>query len=314
LKNSSKSTLLTRLSHNETLLEVGKKDKEFALMEQSLASQKNQSRFTLGLLILLAIVLAFMVHSYWVKKNFNAKLKQEVERQTSEILEKHIEIESFTKTASHDLKTPIRNITSFTSLLKRSLKDHPNENVHEYLGFVQQYAAQMSDLVEDISNFSKIRQTGEVKVSDVNLNDITDKIIHKTLKEKIETRKARVFTEGVLPTLKASEKHIEQLISNLLDNAMIYNEQDEPEITIGVEYNGNNESRIYVRDNGIGIDSEYQNKVFDMFTRLHSVKDYKGSGLGLATCKKIVNQYGGNIWLDSQKGKGTTVYFSLPAA
>jgi light-regulated signal transduction histidine kinase (bacteriophytochrome) len=211
------------------------------------------------------------------------------------------------------LRTPLRNIISFSGLLDRKLKENPDKDTKEYLGFIKDYAHHMNNIIHDILDFSKIGKSDKDDTALVNLNEVTNSVL-TSLKDKIQERNAFVLIEGVLPTIMADKTHIVQLMQNILENALTYNESEQPEIKIGTQNDENGVPTIYVQDNGIGVDDHYQAKVFEMFTRLHNIEKYPGTGLGLAICKKIVMQYGGRIWLNSTLGKGTTVHLAFAAA
>jgi signal transduction histidine kinase len=245
--------------------------------------------------------------------NIIAKQLEDLLKQSEILTQKNIELERFAYIASHDLKTPLRNIISFSGLLNRKLRFSEDADVKQYIGFIKDYAHHMTHIVDDILEFAKITETDNQNIDAVDLEEVTN-IVLMSLQEKIDTSHAIVLIEDKLPQIKGDKTHFIQLMQNLIENALTYNEKPQPEITIGLGKDRTSGTYIYVKDNGIGVDTPYQDKIFDMFTRLHSIDKYPGTGLGLAICKKIVVQYGGRIWIDSTLNKGTTVNFYLPMA
>jgi signal transduction histidine kinase len=303
---------LIKIEQNHTAMTVFKAEEEQKMLKNQLHNNQviNQTMVFVALLMLCLLVALFSL--YRQNRNFNKKLHAEVHRKTQALQQSNNELERFAFIASHDLKTPIRNIISFNKLLERRLGNQADESTKQYLGFVRDYAYMMNNLVENIISFSKIGEKEALKMDKVPMIEVSQQVIHN-LQNKIQSRQANVVTEGVLPDIVAYKPHVEQLFQHLVDNALTYNDKPQPQVTIGSIKNGQADRHLFVRDNGIGIDPNYQDKVFEMFSKLNSSQQYKGAGLGLAICKKIVMQYGGRIWLESEKGIGTTVHVVLPA-
>lgn len=218
------------------------------------------------------------------------------------------ELERFTYIASHDLKSPLRNIISFLTLIERKLKNNRDQNLKEYLSYVTNNAQQMHMLIQDVLEFSRVKN-GHLQTSTVNMNEMIV-VALKNLQDEMEAKDAEVFSAD-LPHIHANSVQVTQLLQNLVGNGIKYNRSRKPKVVI--THRTDRSSHVFsVKDNGIGIAPEYHDKVFEMFKRLHSKEDYPGSGIGLAMCQKIVNNLGGNIWMDSKDGKGTTVHFSIP--
>jgi PAS domain S-box-containing protein len=223
-------------------------------------------------------------------------------------IQTNLQLESFAYIASHDLKEPLRMIYSFTQLLHRKLKTHFDKDAEEYMGFVLDGTQRMQNLLDDLLEYSTIGRK-EIGLEIVNLNDTVYNVI-QNLQLMIEEKKAQIDI-AVLPNLKVSPIQMIQLFQNLISNALKFVAAPKtPRINIKVEEK-NDEFVFSISDNGIGIESEYSDKIFLVFKRLHGKTEYKGTGIGLATCKKIIDNHGGKIWLDSEVGVGTTFYFSI---
>lgn len=216
---------------------------------------------------------------------------------------------NFAHAASHDLKEPLRMIQSFSQLLGKRNKDHFDKSSLEYLEFILTASQRMNQLIQDLLEYSSLA-TRDIKLKLVDLNDILV-IVKNNLHVQIAESNAIIHSEK-LPTILGHSTFILQLFQNLISNAIKFRKPDvQPVINIKViEKNGT--YRFAIQDNGIGISLEYQQKIFEVFTRLHSKVEYDGSGIGLATSKKIVESLGGKISVESDFGKGATFHFTIP--
>ncbi len=217
------------------------------------------------------------------------------------------DLEQFAVVASHDLKTPLRSITSFLGLIERRMEPEARAEVQEYLNIAKSNARHMFILVDDILEFSRL--DGKSEVSEVDLFSMACKVRDRVLPTVSNSHSILVIQP--LPWIWAMPTHIELLFQNLIENAFKYNDSDEPELEIsGVE----NESFVSLRfvDNGIGIPAQYQTHIFEMFARLHPQHQYAGTGVGLAICRKIVQNHGGEINVLHSSPQGTTIEVRLP--
>ncbi len=238
------------------------------------------------------------------------KQQEEVLQLTAaELRRSNQELEQFAYVTSHDLQEPLRQVRSFVQLLSDRHMDRLEGKAADYLRFIVDGTARMSNLVQDLLAYSRVgaRETRHQATSCVTvLNSAL-----ANLQGSIREAGARI-THEELPTVSVDPVLLTQLFQNLVGNAVKFRREGvPPEIHVGVRRDGNG-WLLFVRDNGIGIDSEHFNRIFLIFQRLHSREKYSGTGIGLAICKKIIEQYGGRIWVESQVGAGTTFYFTLP--
>ena len=221
------------------------------------------------------------------------------------------ELTDFAHIASHDLKAPIRGIMSFSQLFERRNAAKFDDIDREYFDFIKANAKQSARLIDDVLSYSKIdKNLGEAENVDLNTCLYT---IELNLKNLMQDKKAELIFE-YLPTIKSHSSLINQLFRNLIANGIKYNTSEIPTIHISCKTNPQGHLVYAIKDNGIGIAAENHELVFSMFRRLHTQAEYEGSGIGLAFCARIVNTYGGKIWVESEEGKGTTIFFTLPQA
>ncbi len=224
-------------------------------------------------------------------------------------IDSNMQLENFAYMASHDLKAPIRTIVSFTQLLKRSLKDRLQENEEEYLQYISTGANSMKNLIEDLLTYSRVN-TNNHQLEEVSLPRMLESI-QADLQTALEDSEARIQVKNIPDSIQADSTMMRQLFQNLLENAIKFRRPGiAPEIEIGC-VNTEDYWKFYIRDNGIGISPEFQEKIFLLFRKLHSSSQYEGTGIGLALCKKIVEQHGGKIWVDDEYEEGTCFQFTL---
>ncbi len=240
-----------------------------------------------------------------------SKQIEELDRKNKELknyISSNMELESFAYVASHDLKEPLRSISSFTELLQRRYGDLFDDNAKEYMGYITKSVQNMNDLIHDLLTYSRVT-TEELDVRELDMNKMVSDLIELHMLQ--ENPKA-VFTLEQLPNaLNFNKTKLRQVFQNLIGNAIKFKKLGEmPEIHITCKENRDN-WLFTVEDNGIGISKEYLEKIFLVFKRLHTKMEYEGSGIGLAICKKIIEQHGGEIWVDSEEGKGSRFNFTI---
>ena len=232
-------------------------------------------------------------------------------RAAEELKRSNLDLEQFGYVASHDLQEPLRAVAGYVRLLEHRFPEKVDAKTREYIAGAAEGATRMEQLITDLLAFSRLSTEGRTFVAGRTWGRRSSMALHN-LQFSIRTANAAV-TSDPLPTLPVDESQIVQLFQNLIANALKFRSERPPQIHIGARAE---EGRwvLWVRDNGIGIDPQYFERIFQVFQRLHTRKNYPGTGIGLAICKKIVERHGGKIWVESQPGQGATFYFSIPAA
>lgn len=230
-------------------------------------------------------------------------------RQAAELQRSNEELERFAYAASHDLQEPLRMVTSFTNLLARRYAGALDETAQQYIHFASDGAKRMKILIEDLLAYSRIGSQGQA-FTDVDTGAlITD--VMRNLAVAVDEQGARVDADG-LPTVHADRVQLGQVFQNLISNALKFCAPGAaPHVQIAAADLGS-AWRFSVKDNGIGVDPTYAERIFVMFQRLHTRAAYPGTGIGLTLCKRIVERHGGTIWVESQPGQGSTFLFTLP--
>ena len=239
-------------------------------------------------------------------------LLQEIRKINRKLEESNKELQDFVYIASHDLREPLRKISSFGTLLQDSLKGKLNEDQQENFEFMIDGAQRMQDMIDALLTYSRL--TTKAKPFEwVDLNKVIEDLKKLELATLLDETRGTIHVPEPLPSVKADLSQMHQLFQNLIGNGLkFHKEGTPPEIIIRTHEVENNMIRIEVDDNGIGIDEKYYGQLFTMFKRLHSREQYEGTGIGLASCKKIVERHGGNIGIKSTLGKGSIFWFTLP--
>lgn len=216
------------------------------------------------------------------------------------------ELEQFAYVASHDLQEPLRKMSSFSSLLLEECGDDLSDDGREYIGVIIDGAARLKALVTDLLSFSRINRRGD-ELTSTNANECFDAAIYN-LQLRLTESKAEVTCDA-LPSVVANVSQLTMLFQNLIENAIKYCDR-KPRVHVGGRDVGE-EFEFYVRDNGIGIEAKYFDRIFAIFKRLHSRHEYGGTGIGLANCRRIVERFGGKIWVESKPNEGSKFYFTI---
>ncbi|MBE9000700.1 MULTISPECIES: GAF domain-containing protein [unclassified Nostoc] len=251
-----------------------------------------------------------------------AQLLEKETQQSQELARSNAELEQFAYVASHDLQEPLRMVTSYLQLLERRYKNQLDTNADQFITYAVDGARRMQTLINDLLNYSRVSTRGQpFKLVDCDL--ILQRAI-ANLQIAIADSKA-IVTHEPLPEVMADTTQITQVFQNLIGNAIKFCQNQQPQIHIGVAKpnpNSDEESLnsipladewlFSIRDNGIGLESQYAERIFIIFQRLHGRDKYPGTGIGLAICKKIIERHGGRIWVESKPGQGSTFYFTIP--
>lgn len=244
-----------------------------------------------------------------LKKNEIAirELNERLNARAEELAASNSELERFAYVASHDLQEPLRMVSSFLQLLQKKYGDLLDETALQYISYAVDGADRMKRLILDLLEYSRVGTNKDNRTS-IDMAGVVQQVT-EVFADKIQTTGATIKTQ-LMPTINANGTQMAQLLQNLVGNAFKYNTSDTPVIEIGAEEK-NDEWQFWVKDNGIGIDPKFFNKVFVIFQRLHNKNQYSGTGIGLAICKKIVDRHGGNIWVESSPGNGSTFFFTI---
>jgi PAS domain S-box-containing protein len=237
----------------------------------------------------------------------NVTLEKKVQKRTAELEIKNKELEQFAYVASHDLQEPLRTTSSFVELLRKQYYGKLDENADRYIDYVIQSSDRMKTLIKDLLDYSRIGR--EKQFEPVNCNLVLAEVL-ADLAKVIKENQAQIKS-GNLPVVNAFPTELKLLFQNLISNSIKFQQQGiAPQIEISTTKQPNH-WHFQFRDNGIGIDKQYQQRIFIIFQRLHNRSVYEGSGIGLAHCKKIVELHGGKIWVESELGKGTIFHFTI---
>jgi light-regulated signal transduction histidine kinase (bacteriophytochrome) len=236
------------------------------------------------------------------------RLQDENKRTQAELARSNRDLEQFAYVASHDLQEPLRMVAMYTQLLAERYQGQLDASADKYINYAVDGALRMQALVQDLLAFSRVGRTG-IDLQEIASVEVVE-IALKNLQSAIEESGAKI-NRGDLPVIVADRTQMIQLFQNLIGNAIKFRGSDSPQVQITAEKRGRGWC-FSVQDNGIGIAGKHLDEVFGIFKRLHTRAEYPGNGIGLAICKKIVEQHGGAIWVESQPKKGSTFRFTIP--
>jgi PAS domain S-box-containing protein len=234
---------------------------------------------------------------------------QEVQSANAQLRALNQELEAFSYSVSHDLRSPLRHIDGYVEMLAKNAGDNLNDKAKRYLNIIAESAGRMGQLIDDLLLFSRMGRT-EMQRTTVNLEEIVQDTI-KSLQPDTADR-AVDWKTGPLPLVQGDPSMLKQVFANLLSNAVKYTRgRERAIIELGVSSQTDEETVLFVRDNGAGFDMKYADKLFGVFQRLHRTEEYEGTGVGLANVRRIINRHGGRVWAEAAVNQGATFYFTL---
>ena len=264
-----------------------------------------------------------IIGTFGISRDITARKRAEDElaHKTVELLRSNKELQEFAYVASHDLQEPLRMIASYTQLLARRYRGRLDAEADEFIQYAVDGATRLQGLINDLLAYSRIGTQGK-PFTPTECSEVLGRVL-ANLKIAIEESGATV-RHSALPRVMGDATQLTQLFQNLISNAIKFRHQQQPEILISAERAKEPQALsegpspaawlFSIRDNGIGIEPQYFDRIFTIFQRLHGREEYPGTGIGLAISKKIVERHGGRIWVESELGKGATFHFTIPAA
>jgi len=260
-----------------------------------------------GLARLPAIVRRALQEKY--ERGLRCQAENDLAKKVDELARSNADLEQFAYVASHDLQEPLRMVAAYTQLLSERYKGRLDENADKFIGYASEGALRMQVLIKDLLAFSRVGRTEHASTS-VDCNAVMEEV-RQTLAPAIQESGA-VITYAEQPTVSGDRTQMAQVFQNLIANAIKFRSKESPVISVGADKE-DQQWLFSVTDNGIGIAPEYAESIFVVFQRLHARAEYSGNGIGLAICKKIVERWGGRIWVESQAGMGSTFKFTMPS-
>ena len=238
------------------------------------------------------------------------ELNEELTRRSTDLSATNKELEAFAYSISHDLRAPLRHMVGFTELLQKNSSSLLDEKGRRYMMMILESAKRMGSLIDDLLAFSRIGRA-ETRETTVSLDQLVREVQNEMLSET-EGRNV-TWKIGSLPDLYGDRSMLKMVLVNLISNAVKFTRtRPQPEIEIGCAEKRKDGVVLFVRDNGVGFDMKYVNKLFGVFQRLHRPEEFEGTGIGLATVQRIIHRHGGQVWAEAQVGGGATFYLSFP--
>lgn len=265
--------------------------------------------FGTNFLLCLVMVIYFLKQGQHVEKEV-ADLMEDLTIRNKELEKANSDLTQFAYAASHHFKSPLKNISNLLGLIEKKLPQETLDQHRNYLDLISNDSKHLYRLVEDILTYSTLDSSTFDRNAQVNMSKVLERVVNN-LSEELNSRHVKLTIQD-FPPLYASESHIELMLQIMIQNGFHYNEFQFPIIEVSGIIDQEGRVSLMVSDNGIGIPTEYHEQIFEMFERLHSNSTYKGSGIGLTVCRRIMLGYGGRIVVDSARGEGTTMTLVFP--
>lgn len=282
-------------------------------IEHSIIRADGKKRFIIVRLGIIKDAEGHIIKGYGANQDITdlKKVEKRLKETIDELKRSNYELQQFAYITSHDLQEPLRTIASFTQLLERRYKGQLDPDADEFIEFIVTAAVRMKEMIQGLLDYSRVG-TKKIEFEEVDMNMKLNKAL-SNLQASIKENEAEI-TYDQLPTIFADPNQMVRIFQNLIGNAIKFRKLDEPpRIHIACQINKENNEYIFeVKDNGIGMKEQYTDKIFEVFRRLHTMDKYRGTGIGLAISKRIVERHGGRIWVESSLGKGSTFYFTVP--
>ncbi|WP_055669083.1 sensor histidine kinase [Desnuesiella massiliensis] len=244
-------------------------------------------------------------------KTLNDELEQRVADRTSELQNAVYELEGFAYTISHDLKSPLRAIDTYSNFIQEEHKDSLNNEAYEIIGSIQEVCKDMIGLINRLLEYS-ITSKATLFKEKLQVKNIIEEVFQQ-FKILNQDKKMELIFKGKFPEINVDKVFFKQVITNIISNAVKFSRHRESiKITVGCD-KSYNEYVFYIKDNGVGFDMKYSSKLFNVFQRLHRKQDFEGTGIGLATIKKIIQKHGGRVWIEGVLNEGAALYFTIPS-
>jgi light-regulated signal transduction histidine kinase (bacteriophytochrome) len=283
-----------------------------------ISTQQNKIYVLVAITLLILILIGTIYRSYKNKQKANKLLKEEItsrkrievalHQRTDQLEAANKEMEAFSYSVSHDLRAPLRGIDGFSQILMEEYQDKVDEKGKNYLLRIRLGTQRMAQLIDDMLNLSRLSRS-EMIIQQVNLSEIVNKIAETFREEQPERNVEFIIQKGI--KVQADRQLLQIVLDNLIGNAWKFtSKHTTARIEFGMQEQ-NDKPVCFVRDNGAGFDMNYDQNLFGAFQRLHTIDEFPGTGIGLATVQRIIHKHGGEVWAEGQIEKGATFYFTI---